>query len=425
MKIKTKQATLAAALARPRPKHQKPRRPLRLFRALLRIASWFDLRRVRFTHSDEGMEKVGRSPALILMNHSSFVDLEIAFSLFHDRPFCTVCTSDGFVGKAWLMRCLGCIPTQKFVSDLSLIRDMQHALHKQGASVLMYPEASYTFDGTTTPLPRRLGMLFKMLKVPVIMVKVDGAFLRDPLYNGLQVRRTAVHAHRSCLFTAEEVAALPVEELDRRLDEAFAYDHFATQYEKKIAITEGFRADYLHRILYRCAACGAEGQMHGAGTALTCRACGRVWQMDVYGRLAAEEGETRFPHIPDWYAWQRACVRADCEGGTYRLDTPVRIGVLTDYRAIYMVGQGRLVHDGAGFSLYDAAGTLLYTQSCRACYSAYADYYWYELGDVICIGNREALYYCFPDEGVAVAKVRLAAEELYKTDKEAKAPKDA
>ena len=34
---------------------------------------------------------------------------------------------------------------------------------------------------------------------------------------------------------------------------------------------------------------------------------------------------------------------------------------------------------------------------------------------MVCIGNTEALYYCFPQiEGDIVAKMRLAAEESYK-----------
>jgi hypothetical protein len=34
---------------------------------------------------------------------------------------------------------------------------------------------------------------------------------------------------------------------------------------------------------------------------------------------------------------------------------------------------------------------------------------------MVCIGNGKVLYYCFPkDKSVSVAKVRLAAEELFK-----------
>ncbi|MBQ3065888.1 MAG: hypothetical protein IJC98_06605, partial [Clostridia bacterium] len=47
-------------------------------------------------------------------------------------------------------------------------------------------------------------------------------------------------------------------------------------------------------------------------------------------------------------------------------------------------------------------------------YSLNADYYWYEIGDVISIGDVNGLYYCFPKgDGDIVAKTRLATEELY------------
>ena len=406
---------------RPAAKAPRPQAPPIFWRTLIRLLSYFDLRATNFSYTTERMEEVGKAPCLILMNHSSFIDMEIASAIFYPRPLSIVCTSDGFVGKAWLMRQIGCIPTQKFVSDITLIRDMMHALHKKRSSVLMFPEASYSFDGTATPLPRRMGVLLKKLGVPVVTVKTEGAFLRDPLYNGLQKRRVHVSAHVKCLFTPAELAAKPVEELDRALDEVFTYDHFAAQRQNRVPVREPFRADGLERILYRCAACGAEGKTVGRGISVTCRACGKQWQMDEYGSLHATEGETHFSHVPAWYAWERDCVRGELEAGRYRLDVPVRIGLLTDYRAIYMVGEGRLVHDENGFRLYGADGALLYSQSPIASYGLYADYYWYELGDVICIGNRHALYYCFPPEGVSVARARLAAEELYKLRKAAPA----
>jgi hypothetical protein len=201
------------------------------------------------------------------------------------------------------------------------------------------------------------------------------------------------------------------------LDEAFSFDNFAWQRDNKVIIDEPFRADGLERILYKCPHCGQEAQMQGKGTELTCHACGKVWHMDELGQLAAVEGETEFSHIPDWYAWERAQVRKELEEGTYLLDTDVDIGMMVDYKAIYMVGQGRLRHDGNGFHLTGCDGDLDYAQGPLACYGLYADYYWYEIADVICFGNHDALYYCFPKDGTPVAKTRLATEELYKLKK--------
>ena len=88
--------------------------------------------------------------------------------------------------------------------------------------------------------------------------------------------------------------------------------------------------------------------------------------------------------------------------------------MMVDYKAIYRVGTGRLIHNKDGFVLTGCDGKLHYTQKPQASYGLYADYFWYEIGDVICIGDKEALYYCFPADGVPVAKARQAAEELFK-----------
>ena len=89
--------------------------------------------------------------------------------------------------------------------------------------------------------------------------------------------------------------------------------------------------------------------------------------------------------------------------------------MLIDSKSVYFVGNGRLIHNTDGFRLTGCGGKLDYKQSAAASYSLYSDYYWYEIGDMICIGDTNALYYCFPTEGGdIVAKTRLAAEEMYK-----------
>ena len=417
MKIKTKVMSYEQVCALPPAPHKMPMRPSLLLSGLARLLGAADLRQTDFTYTTEGLENLKKTPCLILMNHSSFIDLEIVYRIFYPKPFGIVCTSDGFIGKEWLMRRLGCIPTRKFVTDVSLIRDMEYLLKERQTSVLMYPEASYTFDGTATALPRKMGVLLKKLGVPVIMVLTRGAFARDPLYNCLQKRKVKVSAHAKCLLTAQQIEEMTVGELDAVLDRAFTFDNFAWQTENNIAISEPFRADGLNRILYKCAACGAEGEMEGRGTRLTCHHCGKRWELTELGRLRALEGETEFDHIPDWYRWQRQQVRQELEAGSYGLDIPVEIGMMVDLKAIYLVGSGRLRHDENGFRLTGCEGKLNYTQPPLTCYGLYSDYYWYEIGDVICIGNRQALYYCFPQGGDVVAKTRMAVEELYKLKK--------
>ena len=428
MKTTVKKMDYDKVMALTRYAHKQPRKPGLFWRVLIRLLTIIGMAGTKFTYETERMEQLPKDqPCLILMNHSCFLDMQIAYRILFPRAFNIICTSDAFVGfwglMGWLMRTIGCVPTQKFVTDLGLIQDMNYCFKELKSSILMYPEASYSFDGTCTPLPRKMGVLLKKFDVPVVMIETFGAFSRNPLYNELQVRKgVPVSAKARLLYTREEIREKSVKELSDGLDAAFGFDHFRWQKEQKLEINDDFRADGLHRILYKCPNCGTEGEMLGKGTTLRCGHCGKTWELTPLGQLQALEGETEYPHIPDWYAWERQEVAREILEDTYRLDVDVDIAMLVDFKAIYRVGEGHLTHDRRGFHLTGCDGRLDYTQKPQACYGLYADYYWYEIADTICIGDNEHLYYCFPKKDAMVAKPRLAVEEMYKLYKARKLP---
>lgn len=417
MQIKTKTLDYDQVMRLPSWEHKKPKKPSRLLAGIARAGLGGELKKTGFTCEKADLERAGSGPWMILMNHCSFTDLAIAFEVLKDRPFSIVCTSDALVGKEWLMRSLGCIPTRKFVSDLSLISDMDYALNVNKASVLMYPEAGYSLDGSGTRIPRRLGVLLKKLKHPVVMITTFGAFTRDPLYNNLQKRDVKVSCRMKCLFTPEELADTKVRQIDEILDREFDLDYFKWQQDNGIEIDEPFRADGLNRILYKCPHCMTEGQTEGKGITLKCNACGAEYELDTFGRLKGINVEPEFTHVPDWFAWERSLIREEIRNGTYRLDADCDIAILKDTKALYMVGTGRLTHDVNGFVLDGCDGRLHYEQSPAASYSVNSDYFWYEIGDIVSIGTNDCLFFCFPKGGDIVAKTRLAAEELYKLSK--------
>ncbi len=397
-------------------KKKKPSKPSFLLNSIIRLAAIPDLMATDFKYEKVGMERLGKKePCLILMNHSSFIDLKIASRLLYPRKYNIITTSDGFIGRNFLMRHIGCIPTKKFVSDMSLLRDMKYAVNKLKSSILMYPEASYSFDGTATPLPDSMGRFVQMLGLPVVVIITQGAFTRDPLYNNLQLRKVKVSAKMEYLLSPEEIKSMSAEDINKLLSDRFSFDGFKWQRENSIKVTEPFRADFLNRVLYKCPNCLAEGKTEGKGTRLTCHACSKVYEMLDDGSMRAAQGITEFSHIPDWYGWERECVKQEIEDGTYSLDVDVDICVMVDTECIYDIGEGHLTHNLDGFHLTGADGELDYIQKPLSSYSLYADYYWYKLGDIICIGNNQVLYYCFPKtEADVVAKARLAAEEMYK-----------
>ncbi len=425
MRTITKRKSYEKVMAIPQETHQKPMRQIKAIRMLLKFLAGFDLRATDFSYETIGMERLGKKePCLILMNHSSFIDLEIAAYMLAGRPFHVVCTKDAFVGLGPILRLLGCISTKKFINDIHLVKDMRYAIKDLKGSILMYPEASYSFDGTATPLPESLGKCVKFLKVPVVIIRTHGAFIRDPLYNGLQRRKVKVSATMEYLLSAEEVQQKSVEELNDILQKSFQFDNFREQQENAIEVTEDFRADGLHRVLYRCPHCEMEDCMYGKGTTIRCKECGQEYELTETGFLQVTSGTGGFTHIPDWYQWERECVRKELEDGSYKLDIDVKIYMLVNTKCIYRVGEGHLTHTREGFHLTGCNGQIDYRQLPQSSYSLYSDFNWYQIGDMICVGDENIQYYCFPKNGEnVVAKTRLAAEELFKLRKEKKQKK--
>ena len=417
MKIKNVVRDYDEVMAMEVPKHFKPVKPNLFWRTLTKVISQPALIQTHFKSREVGMEKLGKDePALILMNHSSFLDFEIAYSMLYPRKFNTVATIDSFVGGLGpLMKQIGCFPTRKFIADLQLIRDIKYCLTENKCSVLMFPEAAYTFDGTTTTLPATLAKFVKMLGVPLCMLETFGSFLRDPLYNRLQNRDVPVSAELRYVLSPEQIKEMSVEEIQAVIDREFSFDGFRWQQENKIVIDEPFRADGLETILYKCPHCGKEGRMEGKGIHLTCHECGKVWELTELGFLKATKGEDYFDHIPNWYKWQRECVRKEVEDGTYSFDVPCDIYMIVNTSDVYMVGEGRVSHDFEGLHLTSCDGKIDYRQSSKSMYTVEAAFYWYQLGDVIGMGNNRALYFAMPKENKhVVGKARLGAEEIFK-----------
>lgn len=88
MKIKVKQSTYEEVLKLPGFQHQKPKKPSMFFRTLLKTLSVGELKKAQFELKKNGMEQLkDDEPCLFLMNHSSFIDLQIASVILYPRPF--------------------------------------------------------------------------------------------------------------------------------------------------------------------------------------------------------------------------------------------------------------------------------------------------------------------------------------------------
>ena len=405
-----------SAMAAPIKRFKKIRKSNIIFTTLVKILSFFDLKKTNFKLEKINMDRINKKePCLYLMNHCSFIDLKIAMSILYPKPINIVTTSDGFVSKNWLLRQLGCFPTKKYVTDPKLVKQMIHCVKNMKSNVLMYPETGYTFDGSTTTMPDSFGKLAKMMNVPIVLILSKGASLRQPLFNELRLRDVDVEATMECIITKEDIERLSADEINKIVKDKFVYDDYRYQQEKGMIIDEEERAVGLNKILYKCPNCMHEGNMISEKHYIICPECKKEYELTETGFMKAKEGKTEIDHIPNWYKWERECVRKEIEDGTYFYEDDVSILMMKDTYNLYDLGDGHLIHDIDGFKLTGSDGKLNFKLDSKTSYSICSDFYWYEIDDIVCIGDNKQLFFLFPKtKKDVVAKLRLATEEIYK-----------
>jgi ribosomal protein S27AE len=365
----------------------------------------------------KGMEGV-KPPYLLLCNHNAFMDFKAATMAIWPARANYVVAIDGFIGREKLLRDVGCICKRKFTNDAMMVFNLRRAI-QNGSVLVVYPEARYSLCGTTAVLPASLGKLCRLLNVPVVTLICHGHHVNSPFWN-LHDRGVApTEAELSLLFTPEYLKTAPLDEVNRRIVEAFQYDDFAWQRERGIKVTYEKRAEGLHKVLYQCPACGEEFRMASRGTQLYCEKCGKAWEMDELGLLHAQSGETEFSHIPDWYEWERANVRREVEAGTYSSgELPVTVDSLPNAKKFIRLGEGTLVHDMAGFTVrgtdFDGEPFEM-VKPVPSLYSCHIEYeYLGRFGDCVDLNTLEDTWYIYPhDCKFSVTKMALATEELY------------
>ena len=364
-----------------------------------------------------GMEQI-RPPYVLLCNHNAFMDFKVATMAMFPHRANYIVAIDGFIGREELLRNVGCICKRKFTNDVTMVRHLFQVI-ENGDIAVIYPEARYSLCGTTAVLPASLGKLCKMLKVPVVTLICHGHHVNSPFWNLHDRGVRPTEAEMSLLFTPEELMEMPVDEVNRRIVDAFRYDDFAWQKERGIRTKYRRRAEGLQKVLYQCPACGAEYQMSAKGTKLYCEACGKSWTMSELGELSADRGETEFTHIPDWYEWERANVRREVEAGTYSTGVlPVHVNTLPNAKKFISLGEGTMVHDMNGFTVRGktpAGEPFEMIKTVPSLYSCHIEYeYLGKFGDCVDLNTLEDTWYIYPhDCTFAVTKMALATEELY------------
>jgi len=391
------------------------------------VRQWSILRPITWAASFPAVWKYGlkinkngvkglKPPYLLLCTHMAFLDFMVTTAAIFPHRANYVIAIDGFIGREWLLRAVGGICKRKFTNDIKLIKHINHVLNVHKDVLVMYPEARYSLIGTNAVLPASLGKLVKMLKVPVVVLRMHGNYLNSPVWN-LKKRHNRIEADMTLLLTPEQAADLPVDDINAKINEAFYYDEYEWQRQSNIRITYKDNAKGIHKVLYKCPSCMTEYRMTSYGTTIECTHCGKKWELTEYGELKAHDGITEFSRPSLWYEFEREEVRKEIEAGTYFFEDEVIVDSLPNSRGFIRLGKGMLRHDMNGFTLkgtFDGEQFELRKEPLTM-YSCHIEFDYNKTGDCIDLSTLSDTYYLYPQgQRFSVTKIALATEELYK-----------
>ncbi len=384
------------------------------------------LSKIMLMNKKHKVERIGmeglKPPYMILSNHMSFVDFELVSIGTYPQRMNNVVNIDGYYMRPWLMEWIGAICTRKFTNDIHLIKSIRKVLSR-GDVLCMYPEARYSPCGITSFLPESLGMLVKRCGVPIVVATHRGNYLHAPFWNFRQKRKVPLYTTLKLVLTPEDIKSMSVKEINDKLREAFIYDDYKYQKENNIKITEPFRAEGLHTILYKCPSCKSESAMKSEGIHIFCGECSKKWELLENGELSALDGNTEFPHIPDWFEWERRMVREEVESGNYSYTDDIDVYSMPRCYKFEPLGAAKVSHTVSdGFIIeghyrgkdYRIQRTPLEINSLHVEY----DFPHVKPFDCFDISTEDDSFYCYPTKENVLTKLAFATEEIYRIHKE-------
>ncbi|MDY2724635.1 MAG: hypothetical protein SOV25_03500, partial [Candidatus Onthovivens sp.] len=135
------------------------------------------------------------------------------------------------------------------------------------------------------------------------------------------------------------------------------------------------------------------------------------------GELVNLSGKTLYNSVSSWVNYEREEVKKEINNGTYDVKFPVDVLVTFDSYKIFKLKNSNayLEHNINGITLTDEANDFSFHLFPIELYNMYTEFDWFEVGDMVSIGNSEVLYDCIlKNYDVSVLKLRMACQELYK-----------
>ena len=278
----------------------------RLLRPLVRLFLW-----LKFGYRTEVAKKLPKN-YLVLANHVTDWDPLFVAAGFRRQMF--------FVASEHISRWKNAYRFLKFVFApilhkkgtvaSSTVVEILRKL-RGGENVYIFAEGARSWDGVTGPILPSTAKLVQSAKCGLVTYRIVGGYFVSPNWSEKNLRRGPIRGEVVGVYSAEKIAAMPLEGLQALIER----DLYEDAYARQLADPKRYRckrpAEQLENLLFICPQCGAQDAISSHGDTVSCSACGLQFTCDEYGMLRGIDYTT----VKELAAWQRGAVEAGAENG--------------------------------------------------------------------------------------------------------------
>lgn len=218
---------------------------------------------------DDSLLEGVKAPYILLCNHESFFDFYYISKLNHPRNPAYVVNAFYCIRPVlrWIAKGSGMIAKKLFTPDSACVLKIMKTV-RSGFPVVIFPEGRLSPDGRSNPLVKG-ARLYKKLGCPLVLTKIDGAYLSNPKWRGRRFRSN-INISVQRVIEADELQALEDEELEMIIKDTLYNDAWQSN---NTLFLQPDKARGLENLLYRCPDCNGLYTTRSFGNTITCTSC--------------------------------------------------------------------------------------------------------------------------------------------------------
>ena len=156
---------------------------------------------------------------------------------------------------------------------------------RKGANVCMFAEGVRSWDGKTCDIAPTTGGLVKAARCGLVTYRISGGYFASPMWSTSNTRRGYVHGEPVNVYTAEQIAKMSEDEVNRIIREDLYEDAYARQAQAPSKYKGKRLAEKMENLLYVCPFCAKIDTLRSEDDRVSCSACQGFFTYDKLGYL--------------------------------------------------------------------------------------------------------------------------------------------